>query len=500
MDRPTTSEPVPSAPTSSSNDTAFRVAAVERKGWQSTMAPQFIALFLWVAYYDQLAVHTLATGGLGPAVAGLAVAGLLCFALLYYVPTMWGFRTGEPLTVITTSTFGRKGANALTGIVFALAQVVWFAVGAYLATELILEGLAACRLLDPRVLHPLALGRRTIPSPLFLIVSAFWCCWAGLVGAYLVRVIAALMRVFPVFPAAMLGLAMVLTINGAVDYLVAAPALAQPLLRGPGLAAFLTMIQLVFGFFATAGLAAADWGAVSREARDVRLGGFVGVVFAPWAIGTMALLIVAGARGAALEAVHGAPAVRTGGFTFHEVLYDNFDGRVTCAIFIVLGLASLAPTTYTSFVIGERLSTAWPRLSRVRWSVCGSAAAWLLIAANVAGRLEEIFSVMGAVFAPMAGAMLGDYLRHQGRWPGPREGVNQAGLVAWVAGLTVGLIPTIGRAWGQPALARIQPAAVLGCVTALVVYLLLALSERVSRPTAATISSSTDGPQGQGNP
>jgi hypothetical protein len=152
------------------------------------------------------------------------------------------------------------------------------------------------------------------------------------------------------------------------------------------------------------------------------------------------------------------------------------DGRLACAILLVFGLASLAPTTYSSFVVGRRLSAAWPRLSPVRWSLLGSTAAWLLILANVPAKLDDVFSVMGAVFAPMAGAMAADYVRHRGRWPGARRGVNQVGLVAWVLGLAVGLIPIIGRAWGQADWARVQPAAVLGCLAAFAAYFVLALA------------------------
>ena len=57
------------------------------------------------------------------------------------------------------------------------------------------------------------------------------------------------------------------------------------------------MIELVFGFFATAGALAADWGAVNRTERDVRLGGWFGVVLASWTVATLALLTVAGALG-----------------------------------------------------------------------------------------------------------------------------------------------------------------------------------------------------------
>src|SRR5262249_51847984 len=64
---------------------------------------------------------------------------------------------------------------------------------------------------------------------------------------------------------------------------------------GPGsVPAMLMMIELVFGFFATAGAMGADWGAVSRTERDVRLGGWVSVAMASWTVATLALLTVAG--------------------------------------------------------------------------------------------------------------------------------------------------------------------------------------------------------------
>jgi len=476
VDTATPPAPEPRQPISAKIDAAFQTSAVERKSWQNTTAPQFIALFLWVVFFDQLPVKTLAMGGLGPSVAGLATAGFLCFLLLYYVPAIWGFRTGQPLTVVSGSTFGRDGAARLAGVLFGLAQIVWFAVGVYFATELILEGLVVCRLLDPRAILPVTVGRYTMPSALFLIASACWCCWAGLVGAYLVRVIAALMRIFPVFPAAMLAVAVLMTFKGTVDFRpVRADLITGQTPANPDLVAFLNMVQLVFAFFATAGLASVDWGAVSREARDVRLGGFVGVIFAPWIVGTLALLFVAGARGTAMAETGRLTATASvSAFTFHEVVVNSVGGRLAAALLLVFGLASLAPTTYTSFTIGQRLSTAWPRVSRVRWSVIGSAVAWLLILTNLPRKLEDIFSVMGAIFAPMAGAMLADYALHRGRWPGERQGVNQAGLVAWVIGVAVGLVPVIGRAWGQTQLAQIQPAAVLACLAAFLIYLILA--------------------------
>ena len=60
-----------------------------------------------------------------------------------------------------------------------------------------------------------------------------------------------------------------------------------------------------------------------------------------------------------------------------------------------------------------------------------------------AGR--NVFSVIGALLAPVAGAMAADYVRSKGRWPGARRGVNIAGYGAWVVGVVVGLSPYLAR-------------------------------------------------------
>jgi len=60
--------------------------------------------------------------------------------------------------------------------------------------------------------------------------------------------------------------------------------------------AFTMLIQIVIGFFATAGAAGADFGMNSRNARDVRLGGLTGIALAAVYAGCLPLLSVAGGR------------------------------------------------------------------------------------------------------------------------------------------------------------------------------------------------------------
>jgi cytosine permease len=467
------SPPSPAAPTAlpPSLLAALTAPPRERKSWVWGIGPHAIGLFLWVVYFDRLAPTTLGVGGLAWSALGALAGGLLGFLLLYQGPALWGQRTGRGLAVLGSCTFGAAGSVWITGVLIGLAEVVWFAVATYYATDLTLQGFVSLHLLDPRALRPIVLGRWTLQSPLFLVTSLVWSLWAALVGHYLVRIIAALMNVFPIFPAMMLGLAMLLTLKGVASY--TPPALdteaagAGEVLSRAGLSAFLTMIQLVFGFFAAAGVMSLDWGAATRSPRDVTVGGLVGVAFASTIVATLALLTVAGAAGR-------LPPASTPDLTFHASVARAIGGTLAGAMLLIFGLASLAPTTYAAFGFSHRLTAIWPRVSGLGWTLIGAAAAWPLIATGLAGRLEAIFSLMGAVFAPVAGAIAADASRSRGTWPGPRPGASTAGLVAWVSGLAVGLVPTIAASWQIEPATRFQPAALFAFLTAYVVFRVLA--------------------------
>jgi hypothetical protein len=205
--------------------------------------------------------------------------------------------------------------------------------------------------------------------------------------------------------------------------------------------------------------------------------------------------------------------------TFRAAVSVGIGGKIGCAMLLIFGAAALAPTTYSSYVLGRRLHAALPRLSRTQWTLVGIALAWTLVALGWVERLERVFTLMGALFAPVVGCMAAEYVRHKGTWPGPRRGVNLPGLVGWAFGLAVGLIPFAG---GR--LAWFQPAAFWAFVAAFVVYRVVAAVAgeappappikptaepelqgigavaETSLPTAATTSDSTVSAQGDGSP
>jgi cytosine permease len=454
---------------------------LERRGWQAA-APTYIALFLWVVFFDQLGRRTLAIGGLAWSVLGAAAAGLLCYLLLYLVPAHWGQKTGRPLTVLGSSTFGATGTIGLTFFAFGLAQIVLMAVATLYAIDWAFQGLNLCGLVNPKSLKPMTVHLGPgggwaveLRSSLLLVTSFFWLYAAALTGHYLVKIIAALMKIYPIYPALMLALAMILTLGGLASFrpLEIDPATSAPVVDG-GPRAFLMMIQMIFGFFAIAGAASADWGAVNRTPRDVRLGGWIGVALASWTVATLSLLTVAGAVGrySAPLMLKNRPGV--GNFSFRVALVLALPQMLAGAMFLIFALASLAQTCYAANLFGRRFEAIWPRVSRLVWTLIGTTAAWPLVATGLAIRLEEIFTLLGAVFAPMVGAMAADYVRNRGVWPGPRRGVNPPGLVAWLVGLGVGLVPLIAVAGGWSDGSRLQPASLYAFAAAFVVYTVLA--------------------------
>jgi cytosine permease len=59
-----------------------------------------------------------------------------------------------------------------------------------------------------------------------------------------------------------------------------------------------------------------------------------------------------------------------------------------------------------------------------------------------------VFSVIGASFGPVCGAMVADYLLSGKKWGGPRASFNPAGWISWVVGFIVGASGFIAKIKG----------------------------------------------------
>ncbi len=267
--------------------------------WQTGLGPYYIGLFLWIVYFDQIGLRALPVGGLMWSVLGAVVAGPLCYLLLFRVPAAWGQATRKPLPDLATSTFGEAGARWVPGLLLGLAEIAWFSVSVSYATDLTLRGLAEVRFLDERAFRPVLLGSLRLKGPIFLATALLWSVIAGLIGRKFVRLVAAIMYVFPVFPAVLLGGTMFAMLGGLRTF---APTGIDPMgLNIPearaGVWSMMLVVQLILGFTAMAAVMGADWGAATTSARDVRVGGWVAVGFAPVVIATIALVAVAGFQG-----------------------------------------------------------------------------------------------------------------------------------------------------------------------------------------------------------
>ena len=250
-----------------------------RAPWYANTAPTYAGIFLWIAFYQQMAGGTLQHAGLGVCLFALLVAGLLSYFLYYRVPAMLGMKTGFPLYVVGSSTFGTAGGYIMPGLLMGVLQIGWFAVGTFFSADYILRGL----------------GMESKPgTATFAIVCLLWggcMAFAGAKGVQYVSKIALFLNAIPLL---MLLVVFFQTSGGIGNYHVA-PAAEN------SYGAFTTMIAIVIGFFATAGAAGADFGMNARNESDVRWGGLVGITLAVLVAGGLPLLAVAGAHGSGLS-------------------------------------------------------------------------------------------------------------------------------------------------------------------------------------------------------
>ena len=409
-----------------------------RGPWYANTAPSYAGIFLWIAFYLSIAKDTISHAGLGLCIAAIVVAGLLSFALYYYAPAMLGMKTGYPLYVVGSSTFGTAGGYVMPGLLMGLLQVGWFAVNTAISTRFILN----------------TIGSKAGPGSLpFIIIGILWGYGMAYIGVMGIQYVAKLSRYLIVIPAAMVLLVFVKTSPGISGY---APSDPHPFV------AFTLLVQMIIGFFATAGAAGADFGMNSRNEKDVRLGGLTGITLAIIFAAGLPLLSVAGAT----AMFHSLP-----GLGYDDVI-KAIGGVLATAMFLLFTLASVAPACFCAFIAGNSFSTMIPGVPRISSTMAGVTVSIVLAVTGVAENLIGFFTIVGASFGPICGAMAADYLLSGRRWAGPREGVNWAGYLAWALGFIVGIMPSLRVSDALRTYA--QPAVLYSFVTGFVVYAALA--------------------------
>ena len=409
--------------------------AANRAPWYVNTAPSYAGIFLWIAFYQQMANHTLTDAGLGLCLAALVVAGLLCYALYYRVPATLGMQTGYPLYVVGSSTFGATGGYLMPGLLMGLLQIGWFAVATYFSADFILKGLR--------------MQSAPMSAP-FIIAGVLWGCVMAWIGAKGIQYVAKVSLLLNAIPLVMLLVVFAQTAKGIRSYSVPA-AQANPF------GAFTTVLAVVIGFFATAGAAGADFGMNSRSETDVKMGGLVGIALAVVVAGGLPLAAIAGAHGAGLAQ----------GFNYDDVI-QAIGGPLGSAMFFLFAIASIPPTCFCAFIAGNSFATMIPGVPRVASTMAGAAIGIILAVTGVAANLVSFFNIVGASFGPICGAMAADYLLSRRRWAGPREGVNVAGYLAWALGFVVGILPFLPIP--DTLKPYVQPAALYSFFAGFIVY------------------------------
>jgi cytosine permease len=361
---------------------------------------------------------------------------------------MLGMKTGFPLYVIGSSTFGTLGGYPMPGLFMGLLQVGWFAVGTFTSTRFILMGLG----LDP-----------TAGTPTFWLVAALWAYIMATIGILGIQYVARASLFLNAIPLLMI-LVVFFRVQGGISQ-------HQPTLAD-NWGAIATILQTVIGFFATAGAAGVDFGMNSRNEKDVRLGGLVGIAGAILIAGGLPLLSVAGAR--VLN-----PAINS--YSYDAVI-GSMGGAMATSMFFLFALASIVPACFCAFIAGNSFATMLPGVSRSLSTLVGVTIALVLAGTGVAADLPGVFGLVGASFGPICGAMVADYWLSGFRWAGPREGINWAGYGAWALGFIVGISPALNLNLG------VEPLALSSFVVGFVVYTVLAKAglqpKVVSEPVA----------------
>jgi cytosine permease len=412
--------------------------ATNRAPWYKNIAPSYAGVFLWIAFYNSIAAGTITRGTLAVCLLSLAGAGVLSYALFYYTPAMLGMKTGHPLYVVGSSTFGARGGYLMPGLLMGLLQVGWIGVGTFFATKFLLAGFGA----DAKP--------GTMP---FIVVGIIWgylMAWIGVLGIKYVARVATFLNFIPLF---MILVVFAKTAGGIGGHIPSQP---------NSFVAFTLLLQIVIGFFATAGAAGADFGTFSRDRRDVRWGGIIGIVVAVMVAGGLPLLSVAGAKVLMPNLV---------GFDYDAVV-NAIGGPLAKAMFFLFTLACIPPACFSSFIVGNSFSTMIPGISRMGSTMAGVTVAIVLAVTGVAENLVGFFTIVGASFGPICGAMAADYLLSGKKWTGPRVGINWAGYGAWAVGFLFGILPFLPISQQLKEMA--QPAVVYSFIAGFAVYWLMA--------------------------
>ena len=424
----------------------------KRAPWYKNTAPTYAGIFLWFVFWQDAAKAGAPGGtlaqGVGWALISLVISALVCHFLFYLVPGLFGMKTGLPLYIVGTSTFGAQGGFLMPGFLMGVLQFGWVGVNVYFSS--------------------LALSAM-IPIKA-QIIMVIWGALAAFVGLKGIQYVAKVATYLPLIPLVVLLWLTASTIGNVgsfkPDTLIAAQQAANP--TGPGALSMMgvlaVMLTYVVGFFATAGAAGVDFGLNSRDEKDVKMGGLVGIALAIIVTAGLSLLIVAGTYGAGIPGTDAAGATLS--LSSFELIPTILGPDKAKWVMFLLAVAAFPPVCFSAFIAANSFKTTLPKVNPFISVGIGTTVSVILAITGVVAKAISVFVIIGASFGPICGAMLVDYLLSGQKWSGPRAGFNPAGWVAWALGFVVGILPNLG--------VNVPAAPVLAFVVGAVVYFLCA--------------------------
>jgi cytosine permease len=443
-----------------------------RVPWFKSTAQTYAGIMLWFVFWESVPTSGapgaagILAHGLTAAILGVIIGALICHFASYLAPGLMGMKTGLPLAVVGTSTYGVQGGFLMPGFLMGILQFGWLAVNAYFSAKLLawLAGSA-----EGSFLH--------------MTIGVIWALVAAFVGLKGIHYVAKVATYLPLIPLVVLLILLGKTMSGIGSF---KPEVLSAGVAPPG--AFdlmLFAIANIVGFFATAGAAGVDIASSNRNTKDVHVGGLVGVAAVTIFTGCLALLIVAGTYGSGL--MDGRDVILK-----PTELMDTIMGEGVAKIFwLLLAIAAFPPACFSSLIASASFKNTLPKVNPFISCGIGTAGSIALVLSGKAGDAAGVFIIIGASFGPICGAMTADYLLSGRQWPGPRAGFNPAGWISWAVGFVVGawnslFAPLLGMAdaFQMPC----PPVAAL--VVGFVLYIVLAkvgmLSKSLEMPGAAT--------------
>jgi cytosine permease len=436
-----------------------------RAPWYKNTAPTYAGIFLWFVFWDSISQNGLTTAGLIPSLVGIVIGGLICHYLFYLVPGLLGKKTGLPLYVVGTSTFGALGGLLMPGFLMGLLQFGWLGVNTFFSSQALASGFHSDWLFYP--------------------LCVIWAAGAAFVGLKGIQYVAKVATFLPVIPLVVLLIGLFLFGGSALNYTTTA-ASEQAAGRLASFQGILMMVGAIVGFFATAGAAGVDFGMNSRDEKDVEMGGMVGIVAAVILTAGISVIAVAGAR-AAVPPIVGPNVPDSHMMT--TALKMRLPASLYGIIMIGLTLAAFPGACFSSFIAANSFKTVMPKVNPFISVGVGAFVSMILALTKVAGDLPSYFNIIGASFGPICGAMAADYLLAGNQWSGPRAGFNPAGWISWALGFLVGILPNLhGRIAAIP---TVPAAPVVAFFVGAVVYVVCAkvglISHVVAPPAKAEV-------------